>query len=162
MGEADVPAQHAKASQEARFPAPDGDACRPGRAQGPPAQGPSSAVGLTWAVRDRETFARFRASRTRTRVGAITVTFVPDAPGSPPRVAYRVGRRVGGAVVRNRVRRRLRAVIGEMAHDLPPGAYLVSAGAAAATAGFDELRFMVGESLRRMRTDRSTDMATRR
>src|SRR4051794_485441 len=148
MGEADVSAQHAKASEEARLPASDGDTRRTGGAQGPPAQGSTSAVGLTWAVRDRETFARFRAARSRAWVGAVTVTFVPGGPESPPRIAYQVGRRVGGAVVRNRIRRRLRAVIGEAAGDLAPGAYLVGAGPGAATAGFDELRAMVREAMR--------------
>jgi len=162
MGEADVSAQHTEACEETRLPAPDGDSRRPGRHQGSPAQGPTSAVGLTWAVRDRETFARLRGSRTRTRVGAITVTFVSDGPGATPRVAYQVGRRVGGAVVRNRVRRRLRAVVRDVAADLAPGAYLVGAGPGAATATFDALQSMVGEALRRMSTDHSTETAARR
>jgi ribonuclease P protein component len=43
-------------------------------------------------------------------------------------VAYAIGRRVGNAVTRNRVRRRLRAAIGNHAADLVPGgAYLFSA-----------------------------------
>ena len=33
------------------------------------------------------------------------------APGEPPRVAYAVGKTVGGAVERNRVRRRLREIV---------------------------------------------------
>ena len=46
----------------------------------------------------------------------------------PPRVAYAVGRRVGGAVARNRVRRRLRAATRAHAGELEPGrAYLVGA-----------------------------------
>jgi ribonuclease P protein component len=161
MGEADVSAQHAKASKEARLPAPDVDARRTGGAQGTPAQGPTSALGLTWAVRDRETFARFRASRARARVGAVTVTFVPGGTDMPPRVAYQVGRRVGGAVERNRVRRRLRAVIGEAAGELAPGSYLIGAGPSAASAGFDELRTMVRSALR-VSMDRSTEAVPRR
>ena len=51
----------------------------------------------------------------------------------PPRVAYAVGRGVGGAVVRNRVRRRLRAATRAHADELVPGrAYLVSTAPAAA------------------------------
>ena len=51
----------------------------------------------------------------------------------PPRVAYAVGRPVGGAVVRNRVRRRLRAATRARADALVPGhAYLVHARAGAA------------------------------
>ncbi len=44
----------------------------------------------------------------------------------PPRVAFSVGRPVGNAVARNRVRRRLRAAMHEHADCLQPGAaYLV-------------------------------------
>ena len=46
----------------------------------------------------------------------------------PPRVAFSVGRSVGDAVTRNRVRRRLRAAVREHAPALAPGAaYLVGA-----------------------------------
>jgi ribonuclease P protein component len=56
-------------------------------------------------------------------------------------VAYAVGRRVGGAVARNRLRRRLRAVVRAEAEHLVPGhAYLVGAGPAATTVSHRELR----------------------
>jgi ribonuclease P protein component len=59
----------------------------------------------------------------------------------PPRVAYAVGRHAGGAVTRNRIRRRLRAVVrDEAAHLEPACAYLISAGPAALDAPFSELR----------------------
>ena len=61
-----------------------------------------------------------------------------NRPDDPPRVAFAVGRRVGGAVVRNRLRRRQRELA--RASALPGGAWLVSAGPAAATASFSELR----------------------
>jgi ribonuclease P protein component len=67
----------------------------------------------------------------------------PDAGvgvGAPAQVAYAVGRRVGGAVVRNRVRRRLRAAIREHEALLAPGAaYLVSVGPEAAALPYREL-----------------------
>ena len=62
------------------------------------------------------------------------------------RVAYAVGRRSGGAVVRNRIRRRLRAAVGQAGH-LAPGAYLVSAGPAAADMGFEELTKTVVQAM---------------
>jgi ribonuclease P protein component len=73
----------------------------------------------------------------------VTVTFLAEPAGDPPRVAYAVGKRAGSAVVRNRARRRLRA--GVLEHHrgpdgpLPSGAYLVSAGSAAATCTWPEL-----------------------
>jgi ribonuclease P protein component len=57
-------------------------------------------------------------------------------------VAFAVGRRTGTAVVRNRIRRRLRAALAEIgaAGDLPAGTLVVSAGASVATAPFGEVR----------------------
>jgi ribonuclease P protein component len=52
-------------------------------------------------------------------------------------VAFAVSRAVGGAVDRNRVRRRLRAIVRES--DLAPGAYLVGVSPAAAGLPFEEL-----------------------
>jgi ribonuclease P protein component len=72
----------------------------------------------------------------------------------PPRVAYSVGRRVGGAVVRNRVRRRLRAATRVHAETLVPGhAYLVSAANAAATSTYAQLSESLHQSLRALRED---------
>ena len=66
-----------------------------------------------------------------------------------PRVAYAVSRRVGGAVERNRVRRRLRAAVRAHADALDPRAsYLFGAGREAMTMPFDALRRRVGELLR--------------
>jgi ribonuclease P protein component len=47
----------------------------------------------------------------------------PD--GGPPRVGFVVGRTVGGAVARNAVTRRLRAVARDRLGLLPPGSCLV-------------------------------------
>jgi ribonuclease P protein component len=83
-------------------------------------------------VTGRSTFGALARAR-RVRRGCVSVAMLsPDtdqASDAPARVAYAVGRRVGGAVVRNRVRRRLRAAVHEHEHLLEPGAtYLVSAG----------------------------------
>jgi len=150
MGEAHLPAQQPQASQEPRVPSSHVDQGGPGRVEGQTAEGPPSAVGLTWRVRDRGTFARFRASRTRTTMGPITVTFVHDEVATPPRVAYSVGRKVGTAVVRNQLRRRLRAIVADFAAQLAPGAYLISAGPRAAELTFADLRSAVGGALDRM------------
>ena len=72
------------------------------------------------------------------------ITTLPVAGASAPRVAYAVPRTVGSAVVRNRLRRRLRAVTATL--DLSPGAYLISASPAAAGLSFDELAGHVREA----------------
>ena len=72
----------------------------------------------------------------------------------PPRVAFAVGRGVGGAVARNRVRRRLRAATRCHAGELVPGrAYLVGATAAAADASYGELATALHDAVRALRED---------
>jgi ribonuclease P protein component len=90
------------------------------------------------------------------------VTYVADDLATPPRVAYSVGRRVGGAVIRNRVRRRLRSVVAEAAPGLAGGAYLLSASAGAAAVTYDQLRRMVRTALEPMWADVATPGAERR
>ena len=54
-------------------------------------------------------------------------------------MAYALGRAIGPAVVRNRLRRRLRALIAGTS--LPPGLYLIGAQPAAARRSQSELAF---------------------
>lgn len=80
-----------------------------------------------WRVSDRASFDALRRGR-RSRAGSVSVTYVADpAAQATPRVAFQVGKATGGAVVRNRVRRRLRAALRELRHQgrLPGGTYLV-------------------------------------
>jgi len=79
---------------------------------------------------------------------------VVGSRSDPPRVAYAVGRGVGGAVVRNRVRRRLRAATRAHTGELVSGtAYLVSARAAASTSSYSELSSSLHDALRALRED---------
>jgi len=82
-------------------------------------------------------------------VGAISLRFVSDGSDDPPRVAYAIGRQVGSAVIRNRIRRRLRAALAHHESELQTGgAYLVSADRAALNAPFEALVGQVGSLLR--------------
>jgi ribonuclease P protein component len=97
-------------------------------------------------VRDRRTFGALRREGTRRRSGPVTVTVLPE-PGAPgARVAYAVGRTVGGAVDRNRLRRRLRAILRDA--ELAPGAYLVGVAPAASALSFEELAAHVVKACR--------------
>jgi ribonuclease P protein component len=139
MGEANLPTQEAQADAHARVSSPDVDAGWPSSAQGAAAQGPSQAERLIWRIRDRATFGALATGRRR-RQGPISMTFLPGDPAIPPRVAYAVSKRVGPAVVRNRVRRRLRAAARAHRDALQPGgAYLFGAAPAAASAPFAEI-----------------------
>jgi len=66
-----------------------------------------------------------------------------DTPESV-RVAYAIPRATGPAVVRNRLRRRLRAVVREL--PLEPGDYLISASPGAADLPYAQLRGHVREA----------------
>ena len=96
---------------------------------------------------DPRVFAALRAEGRRVRRGPVTITWLPGDSGQPPRVAYAIGRRVGGAVVRNRVRRRLRAITADLAPQMHPGAYLLGAGREAASVPYEELKRAVTEAL---------------
>ncbi len=77
------------------------------------------------------------------------------APLSPPRIAFAVPRSVGGSVVRNRVRRRLREAVRSQAGLLTAGnAYLVGAVSDAANATYREIESTLSELLRRSAEDR--------
>jgi ribonuclease P protein component len=68
------------------------------------------------------------------------LTCCPAPTAGPPRVAYAIGRRTGGAVERNRVRRRLRHVVAAHQSCLRPNwQYLVGAGPEALHLPGDEL-----------------------
>jgi ribonuclease P protein component len=130
---------------------------------------------LIWRIRDRGTFEALRRHGIRARSGPIGITFLPDpvapeageateVPGDrsriletgplPPRLAFAIGRRVGHAVERNRLRRRLRAIFADLARQEPavlqPGAYLVGCQVGAAGSTHEELREHVSRALTRI------------
>jgi ribonuclease P protein component len=88
------------------------------------------------------------ASPTVVGAGELTLARTENGPvragveqsSAPARAGFVVSRAVGGAVVRNRVRRRLRHLVGDRLTGLPPGATLVvRALPDAATTSYDRL-----------------------
>ena len=78
------------------------------------------------------------------------------SPSEPPRVAYAVGRKAGGAVARNQVRRRLRAATRAHAGELEPGrAYLVGVVGTSGPATYAALSTSLHDALRALREDAS-------
>ena len=67
------------------------------------------------------------------------------AVDAPPRIGFAIGRHVGSAVVRNRLRRRLRDIVRQF--HLPSGDYMISAAPSATTLTFSQLRATVGEAV---------------
>ena len=105
-----------------------------------------------WRVTDRASFQALRRRGRRVRRGPLTVTFLAPDPATPPtpaRAAFAVGKATGGAVVRNRVRRRLRAGLRDLAvaGRLPAGTYLLGASARVAQMPWSELLSDLGDAI---------------
>lgn len=104
----------------------------------------TSARPQLWRLTERTAFDELRRDGQRARRGPLSVTWLapsPDAVPAPPRVAFAIGRAAGGAVVRNRIRRRLRAALRELQvrGRLPGGSYLLSGRGDLATLPWAEL-----------------------
>ena len=63
-------------------------------------------------------------------------------------MAFTIGRRVGPAVVRNRLRRRLRMLMRQAAPHLRPGAYMIGASPEATSLSFSELEDLVSRIIK--------------
>lgn len=84
--------------------------------------------------------AAVRAVRAGSRTLVVHATRQPTRVGEPVRVGFVVSKAVGNAVVRNRAKRRLRALVGDRLTVLPPGVdVVVRANPAAAHADTQEL-----------------------
>ncbi|WP_395658086.1 ribonuclease P protein component [Nocardioides sp.] len=113
----------------------------------------SSAHRLTDGASFREAVRSGRRSGSRTVVVHLALG-APDTQAVPgPRVGFVVSKAVGNAVVRNRVKRRLRHLARELVTSLPGSAVLVvRALPAAADASSAELGADLVRCLRRART----------
>ncbi len=73
--------------------------------------------------------------------GRATIAYLDrPVPGSVPRFGFIVSRAVGGAVERNRVRRRLKAACYSLLPEAPARAVIIRALPDAASTDWDELR----------------------
>jgi ribonuclease P protein component len=99
-------------------------------------------------VRERDAFVRLRRDGVRVRTDPLWCSFVPDPDLVPPQVAFAIGRAVGSAVRRNRLRRRLRAVLAGC--DVPAGLYLIGARTPACEQTFVELERTVQSLLNKV------------
>jgi ribonuclease P protein component len=98
-------------------------------------------------VKGKRAFAALAASTYRARRGAVSVRYVPPGEDRPEDVcvAFAIGRTVGSAVVRNRVRRRLRSALAEL--EVPVGTWLVSVSPEAAALDYEHLSRDVAEAV---------------
>jgi ribonuclease P protein component len=91
-------------------------------------------------LRSPRDFQRVRAQGKRVSGGLLSLGYVAQAEPGWTRFGLSVSRRVGGAVVRNRVKRRLREIVRRKLADIAPGFDLViTARAGAADARIEAL-----------------------
>jgi ribonuclease P protein component len=86
----------------------------------------------------------------RGQSGSLRVSFVADVTEeSSIAVAYAISRKVGNAVVRNRIRRRLRALVDHLDPQPKPGKYLIRCGNETGNLSYEELQHQLNEALAR-------------
>lgn len=111
--EAHLSTESAGARAPSRLPRPDGDAGRPQGAGEPPRQGPRQAerVARIETVKARRDFlAANRARRAATPAFVLLVRHRDDHDPAM-RAGFTVTKKIGNAVVRNRIKRRLRSLV---------------------------------------------------
>ena len=116
--EAAVSAQSAQTGQEARVPIAHEHprrSCRPARSA---PEGPHPVVGVIGRLTGRAAFARLRAEGVRAGRGPIRLVSRAD-PAQNALIAFAIPRSVGSAVGRNRIKRRIRSVLRELAREDP-------------------------------------------
>lgn len=105
------------------------------------------------SVRNRRDIARIVNSGVKARLGPLRIAYL--AGSSDPAVAFAVPKAIGTAVARNRARRRLRAVLNELATEdsglLHSGDYLIRVTAPLNQVSYGELRLIVTGLLRALR-----------
>src|ERR1700722_12933919 len=99
-------------------------------------------------VRTRRQFALFATPTGRGQSGSLRISFVAEVSDAPNVcVAYAISRKVGNAVVRNRIRRRLRALIDGLDPQPKPGNYLIRCSNETGRLSYEELQRHLHDSL---------------
>jgi len=113
--EADFSAEQPGAGAPARLPRADGDGGRAQRAPRAPGPRPQEAVGVITLTKRRDFLAANSGKRAPTPAFVLLVKPRDDGDATM-RIGYTVTKKIGNAVVRNRIKRRFRA----LARDILP------------------------------------------
>jgi ribonuclease P protein component len=107
-------------------------------------------------LRKRQDFLRVRDGR---KASATTLTLqarLNPEPGSEPRAGFTVSKKCGGAVQRNRIRRRLREALRRISalHSRAQHDYVIVGRSAALSASFDAIVDELSAAFARVHSDR--------
>jgi ribonuclease P protein component len=111
--EAHLPAEQSRPQAPARVPQPHGDAGRPQGAERPPRARPQEAQRLS-TIKKRADFLAANSGRRASTPGFILLVRDREDRDPAMRVGFTVTKKIGGAVVRNRMKRRFRALAREI------------------------------------------------
>ena len=100
-------------------------------------------------VSTRRQFAEFATPTGRGQSGSLRVVFVEHSDQGSYDVAFAISRKVGNAVVRNRIRRRLRAAMDGLSPAPKSGLYLIKCGNGSGQLSYDELQIHLQTALGR-------------
>jgi len=101
-------------------------------------------------VTKRTEFLGFRRPTGRGRSGPFFVSFVAQDDQKPPiRLAFAISKKCGGAVERNRLRRRLREAARILDAPMQSGLYLIRCEPEATTLSFDHVVDRLGQAMTR-------------
>ena len=105
-----------------------------------------------WRLRPRGEFERIRQNGRSWphRFFVLIVLPQPDRPEAPPRIGIAAGKKLGGAVTRNRYKRKLRAAVRQVYPNIPGGVdVILIARAPIAEASVAQITVALTDMLRR-------------
>jgi ribonuclease P protein component len=150
--EAHLPAQQPRPQAASRVPQPHGDRGRPKGAQFPPRARPQEAQRLA-TIKKRADFVAANSGLRATTPGFVLL--IRDRKDADPamRVGFTVTKKIGGAVVRNRMKRRFRALAREIvpAKGVPGADHVMIGRAKGIERDFTLLRAELADALERLR-----------
>jgi ribonuclease P protein component len=122
IDEADLSAEQLGACAPARLPQPHGDSGRPQRDSRPPRPRPQQAVGLITdgeavslsRLTQRKDYLAANAGKRAPMPGFVLIVHARNDADPVMRVGITVSKKVGNAVIRNRMKRRFRALVREV------------------------------------------------